>query len=131
MGLEKTKNKLEDVFSAHNVDSWVLANNVVGGHNLPDNKKMIRVSPLHFSRRKLHYFQPSKNGERNRYGGTKSGKYTKGMLIKHKKYGICYVGGYMKNLGISLHKIPNGTRLCRNGKEKDIKVMCQNSWRMY
>jgi hypothetical protein len=134
LGLIKTKSKLDDVFSAHNVDSWVLANYVVGGHIKPDNEKILRMVSLQFSKRQLHRLQcskGSKNGERNRYGGTKSGKYTRGMLVKHNKYGLCYVGGYMENVGISLHNIFDGKRLCQNSKEKDIRVMCYNAWRIY
>ena len=32
LGLKKTKKKMADVFEAHCVDSWVLANAIVGGH---------------------------------------------------------------------------------------------------
>ena len=131
LGLKKTKSKLEDAFSAHNVDSWVLANSHIGGHILPDNMTMIRMIPLQFSRRQLHRLQCSSGGVRTRYGGTKSGKFTRGMLVKHNKYGLCYVGGYMDKTGTSLHNLYNGKRLCQNAKDKDISVMCYNSWRIY
>jgi len=129
--LKKTSSKLEDVFSAHNVDSWVLANCLIGGHATPDNQAIIRMIPLQFSRRQLHRLQFSIGGVRNRYGGTKSGKYTRGMLVKHKKYGLSYVGGYGKDVGISLHNLHDAKRLCRNAKDKDIEVVCFNNWRHY
>ena len=131
LGLKKTQSKLENVFSAHNVDSWVLANYLTGGHIIPDNKLITRIIPLQYHRRQLHMLQFSDNGVRNRYGGTKSGNYTKGMLVKHKEYGMCYIGGYMKNRGISLHSLLSGKRLCQNGREKDINIICYNSWRAY
>ena len=46
LGLKKTKSKLENVFSAHNVDSWVLANYLIGGHVVPDNQIITRIVPL-------------------------------------------------------------------------------------
>jgi hypothetical protein len=127
--LKKSQSKLEEVFSAHNVDSWVLANSLVGGHAKPDNEFLVRVAPLQFSRRQLHRLQFSEGGLRLRYGGTKSGIFTRGMLVRHKKHGFCYVGGWMENRGTSLHNLEDGKRICQNGKEKDIEVMCYNSWR--
>jgi len=37
LGLAKTYGKMEEKFSAHNVDSWVLANSIAGRHTKPDN----------------------------------------------------------------------------------------------
>jgi hypothetical protein len=130
LGLIKTNNKLEESFYAHNVDSWVLANMKVGDHDKPDNENITRIIPMQFSRRQIHRFKPQKGGERTRYGTTKTGKFTRGMLMKHKKYGICYVGGFAKT-GISLHQISSGKRLCQNAKEKDIHVMCFNNQRIF
>jgi hypothetical protein len=127
LGLVKTNNKLEDTFSAHNIDSWVLANMKVGGHSKPDNENITRIIPLQYRRRQLHMQQPKKGGVRRRNGGTKTGKFTRGMLVKHPKYGICYVGGYSERDGISLHQISSGKRLCQNAKEKDIRVLCFNN----
>jgi hypothetical protein len=131
LGLKKTSAKLKDVFSAHNVDSWVLANFVVGGHSAPDNTSMIRIIPLRFNRRQLHRLQFSQKGTRNRYGGTKSGKYTRGTLVRHKKHNLCYVGGYKEKIGISLHSLMSGKRLCQKAKDKDITIICYNSWRYH
>jgi hypothetical protein len=53
-GLSKTKKKMAEVFEAHCVDSWVLANWLVGGHVKPDNMELICLTPLQFHRRQLH-----------------------------------------------------------------------------
>ena len=129
LGLEKSKSKMKEVFSAHNVDSWVLANSLVGGHSKPENESLVKIEPLQFSRRQLHRLQASEGGERKRYGGTKTGKFTRGMRVRHKRYGFCYVGGWMEGVGISLHNLKDGKRVCQNGKEKDLEVMCYSSWR--
>jgi hypothetical protein len=129
--LVKTSSKLEDTFSAHNIDSWVLANMKVGGHTKPDNINITRIIPLQFHRRQLHYMQPKKGGLRTHYGTTKTGKFTRGMLIKHKKHGICYVGGYSEKTGISLHQISSGKRLTQYAKEKDIHILCFNNQRIF
>jgi hypothetical protein len=61
-GLKKSSNKLSNDFSAHCVDSWVLANWFVGGHIQPDNKDILLATPLRFYRRQLHALQPSYGG---------------------------------------------------------------------
>jgi hypothetical protein len=131
LGLVKTNNKLEESFYAHNVDSWVLANMKVGGHTKPDNTNITRIIPLQYHRRQLHRFQPQRGGERTRYGTTKTGKFTRGMLVKHPKYGICYIGGYSERDGISLHQIQSGKILTRCAKEKDIQILCFNNQRTF
>lgn len=128
LGLKKTKSKLLESFDSHNVDSWVLANYLVGGHEKPDNKEIKRMIPLQFHRRQLHRFQPDKNGIRNRYGGTMSLGFKKGSLIKHKKYGLCYIGGNLKKR-LVLHRLEDGIRLCQNAKVDDIKFLAYNSFR--
>jgi hypothetical protein len=96
-GLIKTKNKLSEVFEAHCVDSWVLANSYVGGHVAPENKKMIYMTPLRFHRRQLHFVRKSKNSIRIKFGSTRSMGFTRGSLVKHPKYKVCYVGGTSVN----------------------------------
>ena len=64
LGLRKTRNKAAVVFSAHCVDSWVLANSLTGGHVEPDNTDLLEVMPLRFHRRKLHRLQPETGGIR-------------------------------------------------------------------
>lgn len=127
-GLKKTKSKMSESFDAHNVDSWVLANWKVGGHTKPDNTKIIRTTPIEFHRRQLHRFEPDKNGERKRYGGTMSLGFKKGSIVKNKKHGICYIGGSLKDR-LSLHSLEDGKRLCQNAKTEDTKFLAYNSFR--
>ena len=128
--LTKTLSKLENVFSAHNVDSWVLANTVTNSCNIVDNKSIIRLISLRFHRRQLHYFQTAKNGIRKKYGGTLSLGIKRGSLIKHPKYGICYVGGSSKER-ISLHNLVTNNRIYQKAKKIDIKILRYNKWRFY
>ena len=107
--MKKSGDKLSDKFSAHNIDSWVLANHLVGGHSKPDNKNLVKFVPLRFHRRQLHALQPT-GGERRNYGGTMSLGLKRGSLIKHKKHNIVYVGGTMDNK-ISVHNIWTGKRI--------------------
>ena len=130
-GLKKTKSKLDDCFSAHNVDSWILANSLVGGHVKPDNEEITRLIPLRFHRRQLHAFQPSEGNIRRNYGSTMSNGLKRGSLVDHDKYGICYLGGCMENLGTSLHSLETGKRLCQNAKVEDMVVLSYNYFRWY
>jgi len=129
-GLDKTKKKLSEVFEAHCVDSWVLANHIVGGHIKPDNTDILFVSPIRLHRRQLHMLQYAKGGIRKRYGSTNSCGLKRGSLVKHTKYGLVYVGGSMKDK-ISLHRIEDGKRLCQNAKRKEIKFLSYNMWKIY
>ena len=128
-GLKKSGKKMAEVFSAHCVDSWVLANWLVGGHIVPDNEQLTLVTPLQFHRRQLHYLQPGKGGVRSRYGGTRSAGFKRGSTVSHSKRGICYVGGIGADGRISLHCIETGKRLCQNAKPEDIKFLAYSSQR--
>jgi hypothetical protein len=68
LGLAKIKRKTAEVFEAHCVDSWVLANWWVGGHTQPDNKQLLCITPLRFHRRQLHRLQCATGGIRKPYG---------------------------------------------------------------
>ena len=128
LGLYKSNDKMSESFDAHNVDSWVLANMIVGGHVKPDNTDVCRMIPIRLHRRQIHYFQFDGNGERKQYGGTMSLGFKKGSLAKHKKYGLCYIGGNRKDR-LSLHEIKTGKRLCQNAKIEDVRFIAFNSFK--
>ncbi len=52
----------------------------------------------------------------------------RGSLVKHKKYGLTYVGGYMNNR-ISLHSLKTGIRLSRDIRAEDCEFLTYDSWR--
>jgi hypothetical protein len=129
LGLHKTRNKTATVFSAHCVDSWVLANSLTGGHSAPDNTDMLVVVPLRFHRRQLHRLQPEPGGIRKPYGGTHSLGLKRGGLVQHTKWGLSYVGGYLRDR-ISLHSLTNGKRLTQNARPAECRVRAPyNTWR--
>lgn len=112
----------------HWIDAWCLAYSAVGG-NLPDNRYVLGITPLRFHRRQLHALQPAKGGVRRPYGGTISLGFKRGSLVKHIKWGLCYVGGFLKKR-ISLHSLIDGKRLTQNAKPDDCKFLTYNSWRV-
>lgn len=138
LGLKKSKNKLSNKFDAHCVDSWVLANSFVGGHAKPDTTALIEIVPLEFHRRQLHRLQHQSGHIRPRYGGTISAGFKRGSIVKHLKYGFCYVGGWVESptkknpdkKTISLHDIRSGKRLTQNANPTDCKFVSYNSWRV-
>lgn len=129
VGLVKTRRKMTEVFAAHCVDSWVLANWWVGGHATPDNTRLLCVTPLHWHRRKLHMMQPSKGGLRKRDGGTRSMGFKRGSMVRHPRHGVVYVGG-TKAGRISLHSFVDGKRLSQNAKPSECRFLGCSSWRM-
>ncbi|MEC4815572.1 MAG: RRXRR domain-containing protein [Scytonema sp. PMC 1069.18] len=138
LGLKKSKNKLSNKFDAHCVDSWVLANWYVGGHTAPDNTKLIEIVPLEFHRRQLHRLQHQAGHVRPRYGGTMSAGFKRGSVVKHPKYGFCYVGGWQESptkknperKTISLYHLGTGKRLTQNALPDDCRFKSYNSWRI-
>jgi hypothetical protein len=128
MGLKKTKAKMSEVFEAHCVDSWVLANYWTGGHIKPDNAELMLITPLQFSRRQLHVQNPAVGGIRKQYGGTRSMGFKRGSWVQHPKYGTCFVGGSSKGR-VSLHSLSEGKRLTQNAKLQDIVFLHFASWR--
>jgi hypothetical protein len=127
-GLQKSSNKLSNDFSAHCVDSWILANWYVGGHTSPDNKEILLVIPLRFYRRQLHVLQPSYGGVRRPYGGTRSEGFKRGAYVKHPKYGVCFIGGASKGR-ISLHSLTDSRRLTQNANPSFCKHLTYASFR--
>jgi hypothetical protein len=128
LGAKKISHKSSEIFEAHCVDSWVLARAAVGGSGIPDNTRLLCITPLRFHRRQLHAFQPAKGGIRRSYGGTRSLGFKRGSLVKHPKYGVVHVGGTMGGR-ISLHSLEDGKRLCRNAKPSECKFLSYSSWR--
>lgn len=126
--LKKTTNKLAETFSAHCVDSWVLANDWVGGHIKPDNEKILLLEPIQFHRRNLHDQMFTKGGIRRRAGGTLSLGVKTGRLAKHVKHGLCYVGGNA-NGRLTICNVQSGARIARNVKARDLRLLAFNSWR--
>ncbi len=126
-GLEKLKNKSKAVFETHCVDAWVLAASETGAKQ-PTTKSLYYLVPLRWHRRQLHYSQPQKGGIRRRYGGTISLGLKKGTLVKHIKYGLCYIGGNFKNR-FSLHSLKDGKRTTHNAKREDLKILTRITWR--
>lgn len=126
--LKKTSKKLATVFEAHCVDSFVLARASTGGAAQPDHTQLLCITPLRFHRRQLHRLQPEQGGIRKPYGGTKSHGFTRGSLVEHARYGLAYVGGWLKDR-ISLHRLCDGKRLTQQAKPAECRFLTYNSWR--
>ena len=126
-GLRKTGKKLAEVFEAHCVDSWVLANSWVGGHIKPDNTELIIVQPLTSHRRQLHVQNFSKGGIRKQYGSTRSLGFERGSIVIHPKHGECLVGGTSKER-VSLTDRKTGKRLTQCARPEDIRFRSFNSF---
>jgi hypothetical protein len=128
LGLKKSKQKTAEVFEAHCVDSWVLAHAVVGGADQPDSTRLLCVTPLKLHRRELHRRQPAKGALRAPYGGTRSLGFKRGAIVRHPKWGVCFVGGSADGR-ISLHRIEDGKRLCQNARPSDTRFLAYSTWR--
>jgi hypothetical protein len=125
LGLVKTTKKLDKIFSAHNVDSWVLANFPFNIQTYPENIDMYYFQQIELHRRQLHMLQFAKGGKRKRYGGTVSLGIPKGTVViaKYKKKEIySYIGGNM-NGKLSIHNMQNGERISKCINKEDIKYM--------
>ena len=137
LGLKKSSNKMALKFSAHCVDSFVLAHSAVGGVTNPQNQDLLIVIPLRFHRRQLHRLEQAPGHIRSRYGGTMSAGFKRGSIVKHPLWGLTYVGGEMvkptkfepNRKVISLHSIETGKRLTQSANPKDIKFLTYNTWR--
>ena len=127
LGLKKTKKKMADVFEAHCVDSWVLANAIVGGHAQPDDTRLLCVSPLQIQRRELHRAAWRRRGAITLRRNAQLG-FRRGSTVRHPKYGIGYVGGASEGR-ISLHRVEDGKRLCQNTKPSDVQFLAYSTWR--
>src|SRR5260221_3384761 len=128
LGLEKTREKLAEVWEAHCVDAWVLAYSAVGGHKTPDNRRVVCIAPLNWHHRQLHRFEPEKGDKRKPYGGTLSQGIKRGTLVRHPKWGKAYVGGQLHGR-VSLHDPRTGKRLTQEAKVADCHLIKLLRWR--
>jgi len=126
LGLKKIRSKSKPIFESQCVDSWCLASMVTGARTA--FKPLYYVVPLRFHRRQLHRLEPSEGGVRRRYGGTLSLDLKRGTLVKHIKYGLCYVGGSMRSR-FSLHSLKTGKRITQNARREDFKILTRISFR--
>ena len=140
--LNKSKEKLSEGFDAHCVDSWVIANSLVGGHSTPDNTKILFIQPIQWQRRNLHKQQhasggsPSKNS-RIRFGGTMSFTFKNNSIVKWKDQ-FCLIAGFddkdnkknisLKPLSGKNKKGKGDIRITRTAKIKDIKFIKYNRY---
>lgn len=122
LGLKKNKDKGKECFHTHCVDSWCIANKVIGGHTEVDNKNTVFLKPLRYHRRRLHAVVPQKGNFRRNYGSTLSMGLVRGTLVKHVKHGLGIIGGYRKK-GISLHRLDTNFRFSDCAKLHDLKVL--------
>jgi hypothetical protein len=127
IGLKKLTNKSKPVFETHCVDAWALAASETGAKQ-PTTRSLYYIVPLRWNRRQLHMLQPSKGGVRRRQGGTISVGLKKGTLVKHSRYGFCFVGG-SSNGKLSLHSVKDGERLTKNSKKEDCQVLTRIAFR--
>lgn len=124
-GFKKTKNKLSNVWEAHNVDSHCLCEMYLGV--VPPFKGILRVNFLNYFKRQLHVQNPIKGGIRKQYGGTLSLGLKRGTLVKHPKYGKVIIGG-SSNGRMSLHNVLDGKRLTQNAKIADLIILSRQIW---
>jgi hypothetical protein len=127
LGLRKIKNKSKPVFESQCVDSWCLAAMVTGA-KYPSTKSLYYMVPLRWHRRQLHRLQFEKGGVRKRYGGTMSLGLKRGTLVRHVRYGLCYIGGFQDD-GFSLHNLRSGKRLTQHAKREEFKVLTRIAFR--
>jgi len=52
----------------------------------------------------------------------------KGTLVKHVKYGLCYIGGNLRER-FSLHSLKDGKRLTQNAKREELKILTRIAFR--
>lgn len=128
LGLTKTKNKASKLFDSHCVDSWVLANEVLGNQLKPDLIHVLELKPLIPIRRQLHRREFKKGGTRSRYGGTMSLGIQRGTLVKHVKNGKGVVGGNNGVDRVSLHSNISGSRFTHGAKLTDLQLIAHSPW---
>ena len=128
LGLKKTNKKLDDRWDAHLVDTFCIQQ-IAFNHVFMPFKGFYKFERIELYKRQLHVANPIKGGHRRPYGGTRSEGISRGTLVKHHKYGICYVGGNMDG-NVSLHNYRTGSRLTQNAKPNDINILTTLKWRV-
>ena len=128
-GLRKSRDKKERSFFSHCVDAWVLAASASGAEK-PDHTGFYYLVPLRLHRRQLHRLEPGRGGVRRPYGGTRSLGFKRGTLVRHPKWGLCYVGGHLNGC-LSLHDLKTGKRVTQSAKPEDCRVLTCVSWRSH
>lgn len=123
-GFKKTSKKLAEIWEAHCVDSHCSAELLFG--DLEPVRKIRVLGFLNWHRRELHQGY-KKGGVRREYGSIRSLGLSRGTLVKHPKYGVCYVGGTSK-ARISVHGM-DGVRLAQNVKVADCKMLTRVNYR--
>jgi len=126
-GLEKVGDKSRPVFESHCVDAWALATSQTGAEH-PTTRALYYLVQLRWHRRQLHRLEPDKGGMRRRYGGTVSLGLKRGTLVKHVKYGLCYIGGNLRDR-FSLHSLKTGGRITQNAERGDLKILTRITFR--
>ena len=127
LGLKKIKSKSRPVFESQCVDSWCLAAMATGA-KYPTTRGLYYLVPLRWHRRQLHRLEPGKGGVRRRYGGTVSLGLKKGTLVRHVKYGLCYIGGSLRDR-FSLHSLKTGGRITQNAERGDLNILTRIAFR--
>src|SRR5260370_32623274 len=128
LGLQKTRKKLAEVWEAHCIDAWVLAESAAGRQTAPDNRRLVCMAPLVWHHRQLHRFQPEKGGKRKPYGGTRSQGIKRGTLVQHPKWGKATIGGTMDGK-VSLHDPQTNKRLTQTANVTDCQPIKLLRWR--
>ena len=126
-GFEKSREKLDYTWEAHNVDSHSLAE-IALGSDIKPFLGMYKKEYLQYHRRQLQIQNPTANGCRKPYGSTVSLGMPRGSVVRYEGK-LCYLGGSSKNM-VSIHSIETGKRITQRAKKEEIKMLYTNSGRV-
>jgi len=100
------------------------------GAELPTTEGIHYLVPLRWHRRQLHRLQPAKGGGRGEKEGRRDHMLglKKGTLVKHIKYGLCYVGENLKER-FSLHSLRTGRRRTQEARREEFTVLTRVTFR--
>jgi hypothetical protein len=125
-GFDKSRDKLDYIWEAHNVDSHSLAEIALNTMVLPD-KGLWKIQFHQQHRRQIQKQNPAKGNIRKLYGTTISLGLPRCSVARYKGK-LIYIGGTSKGR-ISIHSIISGYRLSQNAKKEDIMLLHTASWR--